>query len=219
MIRPVRATVMAVAALLALAGIGACATVGNGHVGHVGALSVPATASPSPTGDSALAASLGGACNATECYVPGQVDVDPGGTAMAYPCEQSAQTMASHTGATCWHAGNTATLVKCNEDMPCWDCHTMGNGVCGSPSPTATPDLLALDSDQLLAAGFGGTCQREECYAPGDVPITNSYECGLFSVEFHGMADSDTCWLRGMGQTVPMPGYVNSPNGLLPIEH
>jgi hypothetical protein len=22
--------------------------------------------------------------------------------------------------------------VKCEEDMPCWDCETMGNGLCGS---------------------------------------------------------------------------------------
>lgn len=160
MIRPVRATVIALGALLALAGIGACATVGNGGTGHSSPLAVVTSATPSP--------------------------------------------MPSH----------------CAEDMACWDCATMGNGICDSPAPVATPaDLLAMDQDQLMAAGFGGTCQREECYAPGDVPITNSYECGLFSVEFHGMADSDTCWMRGMGQTVPMPGYVNSPNGLLPIEH
>lgn len=158
MIRPVRATVMAVAALLALAGIGACATVGNGGTGHASPLAVVATATPSP--------------------------------------------MPSH----------------CTEDMDCWDCATMGNGVCDSPAPVATPDDSAADDE--LAASLGGTCQAEECYAPGDAPVPNSYECGPFSVEFHYPATaSDTCWLRGMGQTVPMPGYVNSPTGLLPVEH
>lgn len=25
---------------------------------------------------------------------------------------------------------------KCEEDQPCWDCDTMGNGVCGEDLPT-----------------------------------------------------------------------------------
>lgn len=27
---------------------------------------------------------------------------------------------------------DTAPLVRCEEDMPCWDCHTMGNRICGT---------------------------------------------------------------------------------------
>ncbi|MBB2505998.1 hypothetical protein [Amycolatopsis echigonensis] len=26
--------------------------------------------------------------------------------------------------------------VQCNEDEPCWDCHTMGNRQCGPDDPT-----------------------------------------------------------------------------------
>lgn len=26
-----------------------------------------------------------------------------------------------------------AMSVRCTEDMACWDCHTMGNHVCGLP--------------------------------------------------------------------------------------
>lgn len=28
------------------------------------------------------------------------------------------------------HAPSTSTTV-CYEDQPCWDCHTMGNRICG----------------------------------------------------------------------------------------
>ncbi len=24
------------------------------------------------------------------------------------------------------------TVTRCVEDMPCWDCHTMGNRICGT---------------------------------------------------------------------------------------
>jgi hypothetical protein len=33
---------------------------------------------------------------------------------------------------------NEIKLIKCEEDMPCWDCSTMGNKVCG---PTFTEML------------------------------------------------------------------------------
>lgn len=29
--------------------------------------------------------------------------------------------------------GTAVTLERCEEDMPCWDCATMGNLVCGVP--------------------------------------------------------------------------------------
>lgn len=27
--------------------------------------------------------------------------------------------------------GTALTLERCEEDMPCWDCDTMGNNICG----------------------------------------------------------------------------------------
>lgn len=32
-----------------------------------------------------------------------------------------------------------ASHIRCEEDMPCWDCTTMGNGICGlTPTENAT---------------------------------------------------------------------------------
>lgn len=31
----------------------------------------------------------------------------------------------------CHREAPTTTPTRCEEDMPCWDCHTMGNRVCG----------------------------------------------------------------------------------------
>lgn len=30
------------------------------------------------------------------------------------------------------------TTTRCTEEMPCWDCETMGNGVCGTTAPPTT---------------------------------------------------------------------------------
>lgn len=35
--------------------------------------------------------------------------------------------------------------VRCEEDMPCWDCETMGNGICGlTPSEDAAERAESL---------------------------------------------------------------------------
>jgi PBP1b-binding outer membrane lipoprotein LpoB len=31
----------------------------------------------------------------------------------------------------------TTTTAVCHEDMPCWDCETMGNGICGEATSCA----------------------------------------------------------------------------------
>lgn len=37
------------------------------------------------------------------------------------------------------------TSVACEEDQPCWDCHTMGNKVCGEELPQG---VVVLPSEQ-----------------------------------------------------------------------
>lgn len=32
------------------------------------------------------------------------------------------------------HPQRSTTTVQCQEDEPCWDCHTMGNRICGPNS-------------------------------------------------------------------------------------
>jgi hypothetical protein len=32
--------------------------------------------------------------------------------------------------------GLTVDTTRCVEDMPCWDCRTMGNGICGTDIAT-----------------------------------------------------------------------------------
>lgn len=32
-------------------------------------------------------------------------------------------------GTITWH---NVSSGRCEEDMPCWDCHTMGNHICGT---------------------------------------------------------------------------------------
>lgn len=40
------------------------------------------------------------------------------------------------------HAWLKATGQKCEEDMPCWDCHVDGNHVCGNPRDCRDDELF-----------------------------------------------------------------------------
>lgn len=40
-----------------------------------------------------------------------------------------------------------APAVECIEDMPCWDCSTMGNHICGPDD--ARPQLVAITLDEM----------------------------------------------------------------------
>lgn len=46
-------------------------------------------------------------------------------------------------------------LADCQEDMPCWDCETMGNLQCGPLSPDAAAQGVAEDAyDMGYAEGY-----------------------------------------------------------------
>ena len=54
--------------------------------------------------------------------------------------------------------GNTTwTDVRCEEDMPCWDCASMGNGICGlTPSEDAAERAESTtDNGQRQPVGAG----------------------------------------------------------------
>lgn len=42
---------------------------------------------------------------------------------------------------------------RCEEDQPCWDCHTMGNLICGidAPQPTAAPETVTAAPEPATA--------------------------------------------------------------------
>jgi len=53
----------------------------------------------------------------------------------------------------------TAIHKSCQEDMPCWDCHTMGNHICG------TPRLCTAQNSEAPCVANGDnepTCRKEE---------------------------------------------------------
>lgn len=60
-------------------------------------------------------------------------------------------------------------VARCEEDMPCWDCRTMGNGICGTVEPAVTAiepgvdDAAAADEGEQLTAAelaeLGATMQ------------------------------------------------------------
>jgi outer membrane biosynthesis protein TonB len=66
--------------------------------------------------------------------------------------------------------------VRCEEDMPCWDCKTMGNKVCGPQVPVddyVTPCKMEL--------GDGGTTKQHNCtYAPQEVTANDCAEQALW---------------------------------------
>ncbi len=39
-------------------------------------------------------------------------------------------------------AGHPPIVLTCEEDMPCWDCETMGNGICGLTPTENEAELL-----------------------------------------------------------------------------
>lgn len=45
-----------------------------------------------------------------------------------------------------------ATVITCQEDMPCWDCETMGNGICGPIAPTyeVSPNVPTEDPTPIM---------------------------------------------------------------------
>ena len=44
--------------------------------------------------------------------------------------------------------GGTTPPATCNEDMPCWDCETMGNRQCG-PATGSTPRVKVIATERL----------------------------------------------------------------------
>lgn len=70
--------------------------------------------------------------------------------------------------------------VPCEEDMPCWDCNTMGNKVCGVPRTLADGCVLEGETYAEGARFTHGYCpvngqnwpwSRGECLT-GDCPNT-----------------------------------------------
>lgn len=55
------------------------------------------------------------------------------------PCIQSGPDPTQGTGAK--YLLPCTMPVECTEDMPCWDCSTMGNQICGTPEVAVTPQL------------------------------------------------------------------------------
>lgn len=66
-----------------------------------------------------LALLLGLSCTLTGCQHTGQQDSQD---APHSPAQGHTATMVTH-----------GTGTRCQEDQPCWDCRTMGNGICGRP--------------------------------------------------------------------------------------
>lgn len=50
-----------------------------------------------------------------------------------------------------------APSYTCMEDQPCWDCHTMGNGICGNPACTAANKFTVTKDGQCATAPLGYT--------------------------------------------------------------
>lgn len=68
-------------------------------------------------------------------------------------------------------AGGTAQAAKrpCVEDMPCWNCHTMGNRVCGS-----TRVVTTVRGIRLLLRRVGVDCAVVVRH--GDVFLVDCYQ-------------------------------------------
>lgn len=66
-------------------------------------------------------------------------------------CQKSAEPIRSavvQTTSTTYTLPSTTTTAPCQEDQPCWDCDTMGNGLCGKDDPTPfVPDVCAIQPD------------------------------------------------------------------------
>lgn len=45
---------------------------------------------------------------------------------------------------------STSTTVQCEEDMPCWDCATMGNGYCGGSATSIVNDSVDYTPDVVI---------------------------------------------------------------------
>lgn len=67
-----------------------------------------------------------------------------------------------------------APAVRCEEDMPCWNCHTMGNLACGVKTPDtareawATFNTYKFNPKVTAHAVYVGTFDRE----PVELPMT-----------------------------------------------
>lgn len=67
------------------------------------------------------------------------------------------------------------SVPRCAEDDPCWDCHTMGNRICG----TNPADHYAV-CDQTITAG-PGACRTQFVQIAS---ITRTYPCSSFRTSF-----------------------------------
>lgn len=51
-----------------------------------------------------------------------------------------------------------AKATECHEDEPCWDCHTMGNRICGSELPAVPRWPTHVDPGMPPVVGGNVTC-------------------------------------------------------------
>jgi hypothetical protein len=54
----------------------------------------------------------------------------------------------------CSHSSEPQNAQRCEEDQPCWDCDTMGNGICGEDLPQGAVVLPASECPLFVRVCF-----------------------------------------------------------------
>ena len=109
-------------------------------------------------------------------------------------------------------ATSQPTQAQCEEDMPCWDCHTMGNKLCGPQAPVkATPeppkanevvvtqaDLQAIETtlDTAPALSIAAQLELESIVFAGTpyIPMDEYTTVTYTGTSPYDLTDGDVLW-------------------------
>ncbi|UDL16729.1 hypothetical protein SEA_ATUIN_36 [Arthrobacter phage Atuin] len=79
----------------------------------------------------------------------------------------------------CGPIADTETVERCEEDMPCWDCSTMGNQICGPLASDEADALASFDSQ----TGMPQVTETTKLHYLATVPVEPTHlEAGQFAL-------------------------------------